>query len=47
MPPCTNTSWFVYPETYVIDASGRVLRKYAEAKNWMDPQTIGDINSLL
>ena len=38
---------FVYPETYVIDASGRVLRKYAEAKNWMDPQTVADINSLL
>ncbi|HLK46923.1 MAG TPA: TlpA disulfide reductase family protein, partial [Bryobacteraceae bacterium] len=33
---------FVYPETYVIDASGRVLRKYAEAKNWMDPQTLAD-----
>jgi len=38
---------FVYPESYVIDASGRVLRKYAEAKNWMDPQTVADINSLL
>ena len=38
---------FVYPESYVIDLSGRVLRKYAEAKNWMDPQTIAEINSLL
>lgn len=38
---------FVYPETYIIDASGRVLRKYAEAKNWMDPSTTSDINSLL
>ncbi len=38
---------FVYPETYVIDASGRVLRKYVEAKNWMDPSTLADINSLL
>lgn len=38
---------FVYPESYVIDLSGRVLRKYAEAKNWMDPQTQSDINSLL
>jgi peroxiredoxin len=38
---------FVYPETYVIDVSGRVLRKYAEAKNWMDPSTVADINSLL
>ena len=38
---------FVYPESYVIDVSGRVLRKYAEAKNWMDPSTVADINSLL
>ena len=42
-----NYGTFVYPETYVIDASGRVLRKYAEAKNWMDPQTIAEISSLL
>ena len=38
---------FAYPETYVIDASGRVLRKYAEPKNWMDPQTIAEITALL
>lgn len=38
---------FVYPETYIIDPTGRVLRKYVEAKNWMDPQTVAEINSLL
>jgi cytochrome c biogenesis protein CcmG, thiol:disulfide interchange protein DsbE len=38
---------FIYPETYVIDASGKVLRKYAEPKNWMDPALTADINSLL
>jgi cytochrome c biogenesis protein CcmG/thiol:disulfide interchange protein DsbE len=38
---------FVYPESYVIDASGKVLRKYAEAKNWMNPDMLSDINSLL
>jgi len=38
---------FVYPESYVIDASGKVLRKYAEAKNWMNPDVVSDINSLL
>jgi len=38
---------FVYPESYVIDVSGRVLRKYAEAKNWMDPSTLADIKSLM
>lgn len=38
---------FVYPETYVIDTSGKVLRKYAEAKNWMNQDMLSDINSLL
>ena len=38
---------FIYPETYIIDSSGRVLRKYAEAVNWMNPETTSYINSLL
>ncbi|MBZ5578498.1 MAG: TlpA family protein disulfide reductase [Acidobacteriia bacterium] len=38
---------FIYPESYVIDASGKVLRKYAEAKNWMNPDMLSDVNSLL
>ena len=38
---------FIYPETYIIDASGHVVRKYAEALNWMDPKMIAEINSLL
>src|SRR5271166_4960737 len=37
---------FVYPETYIIDSSGRVLKKYAEAVNWMNPETTSFINSL-
>ncbi len=38
---------YVYPESYIIDASGKVLRKYVEAKNWMNPDLLSDINSLL
>jgi cytochrome c biogenesis protein CcmG, thiol:disulfide interchange protein DsbE len=38
---------FIYPETYIIDSSGRVLRKYAEALNWMNSDTTSYINSLL
>jgi peroxiredoxin len=38
---------FIYPETYIIDASGRVLEKYAEPKNWMDPSLTSQIDSFL
>lgn len=38
---------FIYPETYIIDSNGRVLKKYAEAVNWMNPETTSYINSLL
>lgn len=38
---------FMYPETYIIDAKGRVLRKYAEEVDWMSPETTSYINSLL
>jgi len=38
---------YMYPETYIIDASGKVLRKYMEPVNWMSPDTTSYINSLL
>src|ERR1041384_1412828 len=38
---------FMYPETYIIDANGKVLRKYMEPVNWMSPDTTSYINSLL
>jgi|SRR5579871_3763607 len=39
---------FIYPETYIIDTSGRVLRKFDVAGiNWMDSQMTSYINSLL
>jgi len=38
---------FMYPETYIIDAKGRVSRKYAEAEDWMSPEITQYVNSLL
>jgi thiol-disulfide isomerase/thioredoxin len=38
---------FIYPESYIIDATGKVLRKYVEARNWVAPDTVSEINSLL
>ena len=38
---------FMYPETYIIDTNGKVLRKYAEEVDWLAPDTIKYINSLL
>lgn len=38
---------FMYPETYIIDAKGKVLKKIAEAADWSDPQVVSYLNSLL
>ena len=38
---------YMYPETYIIDTNGKVLRKYVEPVNWMSPDTISYINSKL
>src|SRR5436189_1028385 len=38
---------FIYPETYIIDSSGKVVQKFAEAADWMDPKMTGYIDSLL
>ncbi|PWU11575.1 MAG: TlpA family protein disulfide reductase [Terriglobia bacterium] len=38
---------FIYPESYIIDANGRVLRKFAEEVAWNDPKLTSYINSLL
>jgi len=38
---------FMYPETYIIDAKGKVLKKLAEPADWMDPQMTQYIDSLL
>jgi peroxiredoxin len=38
---------FMYPETYIIDAKGKVLQKFAEPADWMDPRMTQLIDSLL
>lgn len=38
---------FIYPETYIIDTNGKVLQKFAEPADWMDPKMTGYIDSLL
>ena len=38
---------FMYPESYIIDAKGKVVKKIAEAADWSDPQVVSYINSLL
>ena len=36
-----------FPETYIIDARGQVVRKVIAARDWMDPAMLADIQSLL
>ena len=38
---------FMYPETYIIDTQGKVLKKIAEPADWMAPEVTQYINSLL
>lgn len=38
---------FMYPETYIIDAHGKVLKKIAEGVDWNDPGLNQYISSLL
>lgn len=38
---------YMYPETYIIDAKGRVLKKIAEGADWNDPSVTQYIDSLL
>lgn len=38
---------FKYPETYVIDAQGRVRQKHIGPRNWMDPDILRSIEALL
>ena len=38
---------FMYPETYIIDGKGKVLKKLAEPADWMAPDVTRYIDSLL
>ena len=43
----TEFGSFKWPETYVIDPSGRVRQKYISNRNWTDPAIINEIKSFL
>jgi peroxiredoxin len=38
---------FKYPETYVIDSTGKVRQKHIGPRDWMDPELIKSIEGLL
>lgn len=38
---------FKYPETYVIDSRGRVRQKHIGPRDWLEPELIQSIESLL
>lgn len=37
----------LYPESYLIDPDGYVVRKYVGAENWMRPEVVNYVRSLL
>jgi peroxiredoxin len=38
---------FKYPETYIIDSRGKVVRKFIGPENWTDETMLADVRSLL
>ena len=38
---------FKYPETYIIDSRGKVVRKYIGPEDWTDENMLNDVRSLL
>jgi peroxiredoxin len=42
----TEFGTFMWPETYVIDRTGKVVRKEIGPKNWMDPQLVSSIRAI-
>ena len=38
---------FLYPETYIIDPSGKVVEKFINSQNWMDPEFLARIRRRL
>jgi thiol-disulfide isomerase/thioredoxin len=38
---------YMYPETYIIDSTGKVLLKIADPADWTDPKLTQYVNSLL
>jgi len=42
----TEFGTFMWPETYIIDRTGKVVRKEIGPKNWMDPQLVNSIRAI-
>jgi cytochrome c biogenesis protein CcmG, thiol:disulfide interchange protein DsbE len=42
-----NYGTYMWPETYIIDSSGKVVKKIVEPVDWNNPQLVQYINSLL
>jgi peroxiredoxin len=38
---------FEFPETYIIDSSGRVVQKIISNKDWTDPEFVAQIQKML
>ncbi len=38
---------YQWPETYIIDRSGKVIEKVISNRNWMDPEFLARVRSLL
>ncbi|MGH9666928.1 MAG: TlpA family protein disulfide reductase [Bryobacteraceae bacterium] len=38
---------FQFPETYIIDAQGKVLEKVISNRNWMDPEVVKSVRGML
>jgi peroxiredoxin len=38
---------FKYPETYIIDTNGKVVRKFIGPEDWSDQNMLRDVQSLL
>ena len=43
----TRYGTFIFPETYIIDKSGKVREKIIAAQNWMDPAFLARVKALL
>jgi cytochrome c biogenesis protein CcmG, thiol:disulfide interchange protein DsbE len=43
----TSYGTFLIPETYIIDKNGKVLEKVISDQDWMDPQFLARVRSML
>ena len=43
----TRYGTFEFPETYIIDSSGKVVEKIISNQNWVDPEFVAHIQKML